>query len=67
MDNRLRIHFGKDKTKSIVFASKPKIKKVPKLNITYKNMQIKQHSEVTFLGCILDEAMPGESMALKWL
>ena len=63
--NRLSIHFGEDKTKSILFASKRKIKKVPKLKINYKNIQIKQHSKVTYLGCILDETMLGESMALK--
>ena len=28
-------------------------------------MQIKQHSKVTYLRCILDETMLGESMALK--
>ena len=39
--------------------------KVPKLKINYKNMQIKQHSKVTYLGCILDKIMSGESMALK--
>ena len=65
VDNRLSIHFGEDKTKSILFASKRKIKKVPKLKINYKNIQIKQHSKVTYLGCILDETMSGESMALK--
>ena len=58
------IHFGEDKTKSILIASERKIK-VPKLNITYKNIKIKQHSKVPYLGCILDETMPGESMALK--
>ena len=26
---------------------------------------IKQHSEVTYLGCVLDETMSGEPMALK--
>ena len=65
VDNRLSIHFGEGKTKSIFFASKRKIKKVPKLKINYKNMQIKQHSKVTYLGCILDETMPGTSIALK--
>ena len=65
VDNRLSIHFGDDKTKSILFASKRKIKRVPKLKINYKNIQIKQHSKVTYLGCILDETMSGESMALK--
>ena len=57
VDNRLSIHFGEDKTKSILFAAKRKIKKVPKLKIIYKNIQIKQHSKVTYLGCILDETI----------
>ena len=48
VDNRLSIHYGEDKTKSILFASKRKIKKVPKLKMNYKNMQIKQHSKVSF-------------------
>ena len=61
----LSIHFGEDKIKSILFASKRKIKKVPKLNINCKNMQIKQHSKVTYLDCILDETMSRESMVLK--
>ena len=46
VDNKLSIHFGDDKTKSILFASKFKIKKVRKLNIKYGNLQIKQHSKV---------------------
>ena len=64
VDNRLSIHFGEDKTKSILFASKCKIK-VPKPKINYKNIQIKQYSKVLYLGCILDEIMSGDSMALK--
>ena len=32
-DNRLSIHFGEDKTKSILFASKRKIKTFPKLKM----------------------------------
>ena len=64
VDKRLSIQFGEDKTKSILFASKRKIKKVPKLKINYKNMQIKQHSKVTYIGCILNEAVSGDSMAL---
>ena len=43
--------------KSILFASKHKIKKIPKLKINYKNKQIKQHSKVTHLGCTLDKTM----------
>ena len=64
VDNRFSIHFGEDMTKSILFASTHKIKKVPKLKINYKNILIKQHSKVIYLGCILDETMSGESMAL---
>ena len=33
VDNIPGIHFGEDKTKSILFASERKIKKVPKLKI----------------------------------
>ena len=65
VDNKLNIHFGEDKTKSILFASKSKIKKCQKLEIIYNNIRIKQHSRVTNLGCILEETMSGGSMAHK--
>ena len=54
-DNKLSIHFEQDKTKSILFASKRKIKSARKLNVKYKNITIKQHLQVTYLGCVLDE------------
>ena len=63
--NKLRFHFGDDKTKSILFTSKCKIKMVPNLDIIYNNIPIKQHSRVTYLNCILDETLSGESMAHK--
>ena len=63
VDNKLSIHFGEDKTKSILFASKRKVKKLQKLEIIYNNIRIKQPSRVTYLGCILRETMSGESMA----
>ena len=56
MDNKLSIHFGEDKTKSILFAPFDKCKKLCKLNISYDSLKIKQYLEVTYLG--------GESMAL---
>ena len=59
------IHFGANKTKSILFATKFKIRKVKKLNIKYEDIQIKQHSKVKYLGCMLDETMSGETMALS--
>ena len=64
IDKKLSIHFGEEKTKSILFSSKHKVKKCKPLNIHYKNIKIKQYSEVTYLGCILDETLSGESMAI---
>ena len=63
VDNKLSIHFGEDKTKSILFSSKNKVKKVDTLNIHYKDIKIKQYSKITYLGCILDVMLSGESMA----
>ena len=65
VDNKLSIHFGEDKTKSIFFAPLNKCKKLRKLNISHGSWKIKQYSEVTYLGCILDESLSGESMALN--
>ena len=31
----------------------------------YNGTEVKQYSKVTYLGCLLDETMPGESVALK--
>ena len=64
VNNKLSIHFGDDKTKSILFATKLKIKNVRKLNIKYGDIQIKQHSKAKYLGCMLDEKMSGETMEL---
>ena len=63
VDNKLSIHFGEDKT--ILFASKFKRKNLKKLHIKYGDIQIKQHSKVKYLGCLLDETMSGEAMALN--
>ena len=38
VDNKLSIHFSENKTKSILFASKRKIKKLQKLEIIYNNI-----------------------------
>ena len=54
LDNRLSIHFGEDKT---LFGTKHKIKKSKPLNIQYNDIKIKQYPEVTYLGCIFDEAL----------
>ena len=46
VDNKLRIHFGDGKIKSILFATKFKIKMEKKLSIKYGDIQIKQYSKV---------------------
>ena len=53
IDNKLSIHLGKDKTKSILCGTKLNIKRAEPLNIVYVNVKIKQYTKVTDLGCIL--------------
>ena len=37
VDNKLSIHFGDDKTKSLLFTSKRKARNIRQLNIKYKD------------------------------
>ena len=52
------------KTKFILFGTKFKVKRAEPLNIVNSNVKINQYTKVTYLGCILDESMLGESMVL---
>ena len=65
VDNKLSIHLGEDKTKCILFGTKHRLNKVSSLDIKYGEIHIKQYHTVTYLGCLLDETLSGESMALK--
>ena len=65
VDNKLSIHCGEDSTKSILFAPKFKRKNIKKLHIKCGDIEIKQHSKVNYLGCLLDETMSGEAMTLN--
>ena len=65
VDNKLSLHFREGETKSILFSTKNKKKKIGILEIKYGNINIKQYSKVTYLGCELDENLSGEAMALK--
>ena len=67
INNNLSIYLGKNKTKSILFGTKFNIKRAEPLNIVYGNVKIKQYTKVTYLGCILDESLSGESMVLHVL
>ena len=64
-DKKLNIHFGDDKTTSILFSTKNKKKKIGSLEIKYGNINTKQYSKVTYLGCELDENLSTEAMGLK--
>ena len=63
IDNKLSIHFVEEKTKSILFGTKGHLNNQTDLNIKYSDIKIKQHSKVTYLGCILDSNLSGESTA----
>ena len=65
VDNKMSIHFGEDKTKSILFSTKNKKRKIGTLEIKYGNINIKQYSKVTYLACELDEKLSGKAMVLK--
>ena len=65
VDNKLSIHFGEDKTKCILFGTKKRLKKDNNLNIRYGTVHIKQYHTVSYLGCVLDENLSGEPMALQ--
>ena len=60
VDNKLSIHLGGDKTKSILFASKRRAKNIRKLNVRCKKINIKQQAQVTYVECVLGESMSGE-------
>ena len=64
IDNELSIHFGEDKTKSILFS---KTRGLKEINISFAGHSIKQHETVEYLGCQLDSKLSGEAMASKVL
>ena len=67
VENKLCIHFGEDKTKSILFGTKRRLKGDTKLEINRREIKIKQHSEVKYLGCLFDSNLSGRGMAIQVL
>ena len=67
VENKLSIHFGEEKTKSIMFGTKRKLKNLDELDIRRGNIKIKQTNTVTYLGCEIDKNLSGEYMATKVL
>lgn len=64
-DNRLSLHLGK--TESILFGSKPRLKKAQDLRVEVGSVQIATKPSVKYLGCVLDNNLGGEGMALQVL
>ena len=65
VENKLSIHFGEEKTKSIVFGTRKRLKDRDVLDIRRGDIKIKQHNDVEYLGCILDNSLSGLSMCNK--
>ena len=57
VDNKVRIHFGEDKTKCILFGTKRRLNKGSGVEIKYGEIHIKQYHTVTYLGCLLDKTL----------
>ena len=56
--NKLSLHFGEDKTKSIPFS---KTRCLGEINISFADLSIKQHGRVEYLGYQLDSKSPKEN------
>ena len=65
VDNKLSVHFSQNKTKSILFGTKHKLRNAKALNLVYNGTETKQYEKVKYLGCILDQNLSSESMALN--
>lgn len=64
-DNRLSLHLGK--TESILFGSNPRLKKAQELRVEVGSVEIAAKTSVKYLGCVLDNRLSGEGMALQVL
>lgn len=63
--NKLSDFFGVDETKSILFVSNHKTKKIPTFDIICDNIKIKQLLWSIYLYCVLKETKSNESMVHK--
>ena len=64
IDNKLSIHFGDDKRKTIFFS---RMKSPQELSASYGDYSLKQHNTVEYLRCYLDSNLNGKSMACRVL
>ena len=63
----MSIHFGEDKTKTILFSPKNLSKGADRIVIKRHDVTLTQFSVVEYLGCLLDCTLSGKEMALKVL
>ena len=42
VDNKMSVHFGEDKTKSVLFSPKHRLKSIVKIDMSYMDIKIKQ-------------------------
>ena len=56
-DNKLSRHLGK--TESIIFGARYKLRKSLRFRVVVGNVEITAKEVVTYLGCILDNKLPG--------
>ena len=64
VDNKLRIQFGKDKTKCNFFDTKCRLK-VAKVNITHNGIDTEQYWGMAYLGYVLGDTMSVKTVAFK--
>ena len=60
IDNKLSLHL--DKTESILFGSKPRLRSQSNLKIECKGSVIEPKDNVKYLGVILEQTLTGENM-----
>ena len=64
MITNLAFILGKTKLMHIV-SHKKRVKKYSNLDIRYGTVHIKEYHTVTYLGCVLDENLSGETMSMQ--
>ena len=62
-DNKLSLNLSK--TESILFGSNHNLSISPGFSVVVGNNKVIDRESVTYLGCILDNKLTGENMALK--
>ena len=65
VDNKLSVYFDEGKTKSILFSPKHRSKSIEQIDISYRDVKIKQYPKITYLGCVLDNCLTGEPIAMQ--